>query len=120
MQFNPNKRLSAAEALKHPYVAQFHNPDDEPSCGRVITIPINDNHKYSIQEYRDKLYSEILKRKRELYKRMKEKEAARAAAAAAGDRHGRQREASGSSGGSRVASGSSARRSSTNTAGSKR
>jgi serine/threonine protein kinase len=48
-QFNPSKRISAAEALRHPYVAQFHNPDDEPSCSRIITIPINDNHKYSIQ-----------------------------------------------------------------------
>lgn len=48
LQFNPSKRLSAAEALAHPYVAQFHNPDDEPSCSKVITIPINDNHKYSI------------------------------------------------------------------------
>lgn len=111
MQFNPNKRLSAADALKHPYVAQFHNPDDEPSCGRVITIPINDNHKYSIQEYRDKLYSEILKRKRELYKRMKEKEAARAAAAS-GDRHGHRREHTSSSGGSSRTASSSARRSS--------
>jgi serine/threonine protein kinase len=49
VQFNPSKRLTAAEALAHPYVAQFHNPDDEPSCSRTITIPINDNHKYSIQ-----------------------------------------------------------------------
>jgi len=49
MQFNPNKRLTAAEALAHPYVAQFHNPDDEPCCSKTITIPINDNHKYSIQ-----------------------------------------------------------------------
>lgn len=49
LQFNPNKRLTAAEALAHPYVAQFHNPDDEPSCSRTIIIPINDNHKYSIQ-----------------------------------------------------------------------
>jgi mitogen-activated protein kinase 15 len=49
LQFNPNKRISAAEALRHPYVAQFHNPDDEPSCSKIVTIPINDNHKYSIQ-----------------------------------------------------------------------
>jgi mitogen-activated protein kinase 15 len=51
-QFNPAKRLSAAEALRHPYVAQFHSPEDEPSCSRVITIPINDNCKYSISDYR--------------------------------------------------------------------
>lgn len=36
---------SAEAALEHPYVQQFHNPDDEPVCGRTISIPINDNTK---------------------------------------------------------------------------
>ena len=45
LHFNPNKRISAAEALKHPYVAQFHNEADEPSAPGIITIPIDDNHK---------------------------------------------------------------------------
>ena len=43
--FNPARRLSAAEALAHPYVAQFHAPADEPIADSVITIPINDNTK---------------------------------------------------------------------------
>lgn len=43
LQFNPNKRLTAEQALRHPYVAQFHNPDDEPNCTRKINIPIDDN-----------------------------------------------------------------------------
>jgi serine/threonine protein kinase len=30
LQFNPDKRISSIDALKHPYVAEFHNPDDEP------------------------------------------------------------------------------------------
>lgn len=30
LNFNPDKRVRAADALKHPYVAEFHNPDDEP------------------------------------------------------------------------------------------
>ena len=47
LHFNPNKRISAAEALKHPYVAQFHNEADEPSAPGIITIPIDDNHKVS-------------------------------------------------------------------------
>eukprot|EP00976_Prorocentrum_cordatum_P065819 1178065-Prorocentrum_minimum.AAC.5 len=47
LQFNPNKRINAEEALRHPYVAQFHNPADEPYCDHVITIPINDNTKYA-------------------------------------------------------------------------
>jgi mitogen-activated protein kinase 15 len=41
--FNPNKRLTAEQCLKHPYVAQFHNPADEPVCTKKINIPIDDN-----------------------------------------------------------------------------
>lgn len=63
--FNPNKRLTAEQALEHPYVSEFHNSDDEPSCERVIQIAIDDNTKFSIREYRDKLYQEIMKKKKE-------------------------------------------------------
>ncbi len=45
LQFNPAKRLTAREALRHPYVAQFHSPADEPSAAGVINIPIDDNTK---------------------------------------------------------------------------
>eukprot|EP00951_Prasinocladus_malaysianus_P021916 scaffold182242_cov48-Prasinocladus_malaysianus.AAC.1 len=80
LHFNPKKRISAEDALRHPYVAQFHNTADEPSCSRRVTIPIDDNTKYSISEYREKLYSEIVKRKKELRRRMKEREASRSRA----------------------------------------
>ena len=43
LNFNPTKRLSAEQALKHPYVAQFHNPEEEPICDKKIFIPIDDN-----------------------------------------------------------------------------
>ena len=43
--FDPAKRLTAADALRHPYVANFHDPANEPRCTRPITIPINDNEK---------------------------------------------------------------------------
>jgi mitogen-activated protein kinase 15 len=69
LQFNPNKRLTAEQALRHNYVAQFHNTDDEPICTRKIAIPIDDNQKFSIREYRNKLYSDIHKRKKELRKK---------------------------------------------------
>jgi len=70
LHFNPNKRLTAEQALKHPYVAQFHNPDEEPVCTKKINIPIDDNQKFSIREYRNKLYSDIHKRKKELRKKI--------------------------------------------------
>jgi mitogen-activated protein kinase 15 len=50
--FNPSKRLSVRQALRHPYVAQFHNASDEPECPKIIVLPISDNTKYTVQEYR--------------------------------------------------------------------
>lgn len=50
--FNPHKRLTAEQALRHPYVAQFHNLADEPVCNRIIVLPISDNTKYTVSEYR--------------------------------------------------------------------
>merc|ERR1719375_1492186 len=65
LQFNPNRRISAKDAVKHPYVVQFHNPEDEFDCDRAIWIPIDDNTKLTVQDYRDRLYNEVLKKKKE-------------------------------------------------------
>ena len=80
LQFNPEKRITAEEALRHPYCAQFHSPDDEPTAPAPITVPIDDNVKLSIAEYRDKLYMEILQRKRELRRRLRDRGGDRRAA----------------------------------------
>ena len=45
--FNPNKRLTAEEALNHPFVKDFHDEDAEPSAKGPISIPIDDNTKVS-------------------------------------------------------------------------
>lgn len=63
LQFNPAKRIDADEALKHPFVSLFHNPADEPTCNNPITLYFNDNKKYSINEYRERLYTEIRKKR---------------------------------------------------------
>ncbi|CAM9860503.1 unnamed protein product [Discosporangium mesarthrocarpum] len=71
LQFNPDKRIQAQEALKHPYVAEFHNPDDEPDYphGTIqITIEksvVDDNTKLSAADYRDMLYRDINNRRKE-------------------------------------------------------
>jgi mitogen-activated protein kinase 15 len=66
LQFNPEKRLDSAAALRHPYLAQFHNPDDEPVLSRPITISMDDNKRSSISAYRKYLYKKIVQRKKEL------------------------------------------------------
>lgn len=70
--FDPEKRLTAAEALRHPYVANFHDPANEPRCSRPVTIPINDNEKRAIHEYRNQLYEEIVKRKKALRRQQRD------------------------------------------------
>lgn len=73
LDFNPKKRLTIEQALKHPYVKQFHNPSEEIVCSKVIEIPINDNKKLSLQEYRKALYDDILNKKKEQRKKWQQK-----------------------------------------------
>jgi mitogen-activated protein kinase 15 len=65
LHFNPSKRITAEKALEHPYVAQFHNPAEEPSCEKELRISIDDDHKYSISEYRNQLYMDIIAKRKE-------------------------------------------------------
>lgn len=65
LEFNPEKRITADEALKHPYVAQFHNEGDEPACDKEIKITIDDDVKYTIEDYRNQVYTDIVARRKE-------------------------------------------------------
>jgi mitogen-activated protein kinase 15 len=47
MTFNPDRRISAADALKHKYVVCFHNAVDEATAHRALRIQVDDNIKYS-------------------------------------------------------------------------
>ena len=53
---DPHKRIDAGEALKHPYVAQFHDPAVEREARRPVVIPIPDDDKKSTAMYRERLY----------------------------------------------------------------
>ncbi|KAJ3128646.1 Mitogen-activated protein kinase [Nowakowskiella sp. JEL0407] len=36
LAFDPAKRISAEDALKHPYLQSYHHPEDEPDCPSVF------------------------------------------------------------------------------------
>ncbi|XP_043275381.1 mitogen-activated protein kinase 15 [Venturia canescens] len=55
--FNPNNRLTAVQALEHPYVADFHSRANEPERGASVVPPLRDDVQLSIEEYRNKLYA---------------------------------------------------------------
>ncbi len=54
------QRITAEEALEHPFVEQFHDPAQEPACEFIIQIAISDDQKLSIKEYRDALYKDVI------------------------------------------------------------
>ncbi|NXW93666.1 MK15 kinase, partial [Alopecoenas beccarii] len=61
--FNPDKRLTAEEALQHPYVKRFHCPAREPTLDYDVILPLGDDVQLSVAEYRNKLYEMILEKK---------------------------------------------------------
>ena len=60
LQFNPNRRITAAEALRHPHLSQFHNPDDEPTAAHVAALPLDDSVVQFTSDYRDQIYASVL------------------------------------------------------------
>lgn len=37
LTFNPNRRVTVEEALKHPYLSQYYDPLDEPTASHPFT-----------------------------------------------------------------------------------
>jgi len=73
LTFNPHHRLTAEEALKHKYVEQFSCPQEEIVFKGTIVIPMDDNTKFSIKDYREAIYADIVKKKKEQRQKLKDK-----------------------------------------------
>jgi len=70
--FNPNHRLTVEEALKHKYIQEFSAPEEELVCEGVIKTPMDDNIKFTVKQYRDAIFAEII-RKRPQQRKLAEK-----------------------------------------------
>eukprot|EP01062_Namystynia_karyoxenos_P018335 TRINITY_DN16825_c0_g2_i1.p1 TRINITY_DN16825_c0_g2~~TRINITY_DN16825_c0_g2_i1.p1 ORF type:complete len:394 (+),score=146.77 TRINITY_DN16825_c0_g2_i1:77-1183(+) len=60
LHFDPAKRVTAADALAHPYLAQLHDDADEPVCPERYYWE-KDSSELSAEELRDGLWAEILR-----------------------------------------------------------
>merc|ERR1712232_4480 len=63
--FNPGQRSCAKESLCQVFVSQFATEEDLLDCGSIIRIPLDDNTKLTAQDYRERLYDDVQKKKRE-------------------------------------------------------
>ncbi len=59
LQFNPEKRLTAEQALAHPYLKELHDPSDEPSSAQIFDFGF-EKDTLSLEQLRDLVVSESL------------------------------------------------------------
>jgi p38 MAP kinase len=58
LDMDPDKRPTAAEALDHPYLAKYHDPEDEPECDRQYDDSF-ENMELDVEGWRKLVYDEI-------------------------------------------------------------
>lgn len=61
LEFDPKMRLSAEEALAHPYFEGLHDPEDEPSFKGNIDVAFEYDNKLSLSDVRVMILKEINK-----------------------------------------------------------
>lgn len=73
LEFSPKERLTANEAMLHPYIAPFCSAEEleiakSPAAHvlEAVDVPLPDATRFAVSEYRDALYEEIAKSRREL------------------------------------------------------
>jgi p38 MAP kinase len=59
LNFDPRKRITAEEALAHPYLAPYHDPTDEPSAPEMFDWSFNEAD-LPVDTWKVMMYSEIL------------------------------------------------------------
>jgi len=58
LAFDPAKRISVEEALAHPYLADYHYPDDEPTCQNKAVFDFEEKPHLSKQELQSLMLAE--------------------------------------------------------------
>ncbi|KAF8489324.1 kinase-like domain-containing protein, partial [Gautieria morchelliformis] len=57
--WDPDKRLSVIEALDHPWLANYHDPTDEPACPTTFDRYKDYENLTTLEEFRKAIWNEI-------------------------------------------------------------
>jgi p38 MAP kinase len=58
LELDPSKRPSAAQALSHPYLSQYHDPSDEPTAEALFDDSFEDKD-ISVSEWRSLIWTQV-------------------------------------------------------------
>ena len=59
LQFNPDKRFTIEQVVEHPYFEEFYSKEEIIASEKKIKVPINDNQKLTVKDYRSLIYKSI-------------------------------------------------------------
>eukprot|EP00053_Salpingoeca_punica_P015493 m.143016 g.143016 ORF g.143016 m.143016 type:complete len:376 (+) comp16729_c1_seq1:255-1382(+) len=58
LEFNPDKRITAVQALEHPYFAEYHDAEDEPVSDRPFSFEAELDAK-PLEDLKQMIYQEV-------------------------------------------------------------
>jgi hypothetical protein len=69
MQMAPWKRISAEDALSHPYLSLYHIPENEPVSDSIVQVDVDSIERLSMEELHAQLELEAnrYQQQREVY-----------------------------------------------------
>ncbi|KAJ3561800.1 hypothetical protein NP233_g9974 [Leucocoprinus birnbaumii] len=59
LTFDPSERVSVIEALEHPWLSSYHEPDDEPTCPEKFDKWRDIEELETLEQFREALWNEI-------------------------------------------------------------
>ena len=59
LAFDPDARITVPEALKHPWLASYHDETDEPDCPEVFAKWEEIEELETLEQFREALWREI-------------------------------------------------------------
>lgn len=66
LTFDPDKRITVVEALEHPWLAAYHDVDDEPACAEPFDKWRMIEKLETIEDFREALWREIVEYRNEV------------------------------------------------------
>ena len=59
LEFDPSKRCTVEDALKHPYFEELHDPSDEPAYDQKLNFEFEEKGKFTLHELKCMIIDEI-------------------------------------------------------------